>query len=224
MRKLIGLVLLTTIGCNYAASDRYSKVAAARLSSVVKISVPSEFQIGRQKRKGLALGTGVVISDRGHILTSAHLFTDKTGGASVEFIKGDIVYPAEILYTEKVDDLALLKIDKFTPNYSPLARPGSVRIGQEVVAIGHPVGLDWTVTQGIISQERDNGYAYTQYVQTDASINPGNSGGPLYNLDGQVVGINSHLYSLSWFPVSVGLNMATSIDAIHKMLEKFRGI
>ena len=210
---IVGVVGLFTPVPNH---KQYEKVADKRMNSVVRITVPL--------MDGKAVGgAGVVVSKKGHILTAAHLFRRAHKTPLVEGLRSNRFHDATILHINKEDDIALIKIDLFTPNYAPLARFGSVRVGQELIVIGHPLIFDWSVSHGIISQMHKNGF-YTQFNQTDAAMNPGNSGGPVFNLKGEVIGIASHGYALSMFPVSSGLNMATSIDAIHIMLEQFRGL
>jgi serine protease Do len=137
-----------------------------------------------------ALGSGVIVSKEGHILTNNHVV------AGVDEIKVQLsdgrVAPARLIGTDPETDIAVLKID--TKNVAPLpfADSDQVRVGQRVVAVGNPFGLEETVTQGIISAKgRAMADSGPEFLQTDAAINPGNSGGPLVNLRGEIVGITN---------------------------------
>lgn len=195
-------------------AQRFTRIVEKRLKSVVEIRVASA--------DGMAGGSGVVITDRGHILTAAHMFDHRELQPMVKF-HDNTKSVAEILSINEEDDLALVKVERFTPSKAPLGRVASVKIGQEILAIGHPLSLEFTVTHGIISQLREEG-THLQYTQTDAALNPGNSGGPLFNMKGEVVGIVSHGYWSTPQSGQIGLNMATSVDAVHKFLFKFRGL
>jgi serine protease Do len=147
-------------------------------------------------REQRSLGSGFVFSSDGYIVTNNHVIE---GADSIKVNlqtgkNGDPSYDAEVIGTDKETDLALLKIkaDKPLP-YLAFGDSDALKVGQWVMAIGNPFGLDHTVTAGIVSAKgRTIGAGpYDNFIQTDASINPGNSGGPLINLDGQVIGINT---------------------------------
>jgi len=152
------------------------------------------------KRELRGLGSGIIIDAQGYILTNNHV----AGGAS----KIDVLlsngerYSAKLVGTDLKTDLAVIKIAAREPlPYVTFADSDKVEVGQWVVAIGHPQGLDQTVTQGIISAKHRQGIydpsSYQDFLQTDAAINPGNSGGPLLNLQGQVIGVNAAIASES---------------------------
>jgi serine protease Do len=145
------------------------------------------------------LGSGTFINSSGYILTCAHLFSGfkKIEVVTVERSNGDVT-KADIVNVGKRVDLALIKTTyyKITP-YASLADPRSLQVGQEVIAIGSPLGLSFSVSNGIISAlYRDVAHAYN-VTQSNTSINPGNSGGPLFNLKGELVGVNSFMLSTS---------------------------
>ena len=152
------------------------------------------------KRELKGLGTGMIMDAKGHILTNNHV----VGGATkiqVLLASGD-QYPAKVVGTDPKTDLAVIKIPaKEGLPYVTFGDSDKVEVGQWAVAIGHPRGLDQTVTQGIISAKHRAGImdpsTYQDYLQTDAAINPGNSGGPLLNLKGEVIGVNSAIVSQS---------------------------
>lgn len=141
-----------------------------------------------------ALGSGFIISADGEILTNYHVI-EHAERITVK-LNDRRVLPAKILGTDPQSDLALLKINASGLPVAAIAG-GQVRVGQWVLAIGSPFGFDHSVTAGIVSAEDRNigDEQYVPYIQTDVPINPGNSGGPLFNLQGQVVGINSEIYS-----------------------------
>jgi Do/DeqQ family serine protease len=175
--------------------------------------MPKKFQ-----RELMGLGTGMIIDAQGHILSNYHVVG---GGGKIQVTLADgSQYPAKVVGTDPKTDLGVIKIS--TPRPLPhvtFANSDDVKVGQWVVAIGHPEGLDQTVTQGIISATHRTGITdpneYQDFLQTDASINPGNSGGPLLNLQGQVVGVNSAILSQSGGSEGIGFaipsNMATHV-------------
>jgi serine protease Do len=152
------------------------------------------------KRELKGLGTGMIMDAKGHILTNNHV----VGGATtiqVLLASGE-QYTAKVVGTDPKTDLAVIKISaKQGLPHVTFGDSDEVDVGQWVVAIGHPRGLDQTVTQGIISAKHRTGImdpsTYQDYLQTDAAINPGNSGGPLLNLRGEVIGVNAAIASQS---------------------------
>jgi serine protease Do len=170
---------------------------------------------GDQVMKQQALGSGFLIDDQGHVVTNAHVIDD----ASTVKVKlsDDREYHAKVIGKDDRLDVAVLALDN-PPHDLPLAALGSsevLRVGEYVVAIGNPFGLGDTVTMGIVSAKgRTIGAGpYDDFIQTDASINPGNSGGPLFNLRGQVVGINTAIN-----PQGKGIGFAIPIDMIKQVL------
>jgi S1-C subfamily serine protease len=148
---------------------------------------------------GTATGSGIVLDDKGHILTNNHVIE---GASKIEVKLGESSkeYTAEVVGTDPASDLALLKVSAPTSELTPLKLGDSSKaeVGDPVVAIGNPFGLDRTVTSGIVSAlqrqiQAPNGFSIDNVIQTDAAINPGNSGGPLINAAGEVIGINSQI-------------------------------
>ena len=192
-------------------------VAAAVLPSVVSISV--------QSQAGTGTGTGVVISSDGQILTNNHV-VESGGNLTVTFHDGTSAN-AEVVGTDPVTDLAVIQArDVSGLTAAELGSSGDLEVGQQVVAIGSPFGLEGTVTTGIVSAvgrpvsagQTQDSRAVIDAIQTDAPINPGNSGGPLVNMSGQVVGINSAIYTPS--AGSVGLGFAIPIDQAKPIAEE----
>ena len=168
-----------------------------------------------QPREGLVqsgLGTGVVISEDGYIVTNNHVIA---GADEVTVtLSSDKRYDAEIVGTDKKSDLAVLKIDATGLLPAQLGESDRLRVGEWVLAIGSPFGLAQTVTAGIVSATgRQNvGVAdYEDFIQTDAAINPGNSGGPLVNLQGEVVGINTAIASRSGGYMGIGFSIPSDM-------------
>ncbi len=173
------------------------------------------------KREVKGLGTGMIIDAQGHILTNHHV----AGGATkieVTLADGD-QYPAKLVGTDPKTDLAVIHIAaKEQLPHVTFGDSDKVEVGEWVVAIGHPRGLDQTVTQGIISAKHRRGItdpsSYQDFLQTDAAINPGNSGGPLLNLQGEVIGVNAVIASQSGGFEGIGFaipsNMALHISRV----------
>jgi serine protease Do len=170
------------------------------------------------KRELKGLGTGILIDDTGNILTNNHVIDEATDVKVI--LSNGKQYAATIVGKDAKTDLAVIKIkpDSKLP-YVTFGDSDKVEVGEWVVAIGHPRGLDQTVTQGIISAKHRQGItdpsSYQDFLQTDAAINPGNSGGPLINLKGEVIGINSIIASESGGYEGIGFaipsNLARSI-------------
>ena len=178
---------------------------------------------GPQKRKSTALGSGFVINENGTVITNNHVIQNAEG-IFVKFTDGK-EYEAEILGTDPVSDIAVLKIqsDKKFPAVK-FANSEQAKVGDWVLAIGNPFGLGGTVTHGIISAiNRDiNMGRYDNFIQTDASINQGNSGGPLFNMNGEVLGINTAIFSNSGGSVGIGFAIPSNFaQTVIKQLIEF---
>ncbi len=170
----------------------------------------------RFEKVSKAIGTGFIIDEIGHVVTNYHVIA---GAKEIEVLLSDgRRYPAKVAGVEVKTDLAVLKITKEGKfPYLKLGNSDKVEVGEWVVAIGHPRGLDHTVTQGIISAKHRTGVldpnSYQDFLQTDAAINPGNSGGPLLNLKGEVIGINSAIVSRSGGYEGIGFAIPSNIAA-----------
>lgn len=206
---------------------KYSALAKKVSPSVVRIVVTIKYIdiFTGQEAIGHILGSGVFISPNGHILTCAHLFNEgDIVQIEITTQNGDTVV-AEKLFVSPEKDLALLKVSYPLENaYSPVSDRDYPEIGEEVLAVGHPLDLEWTVTNGIISGLhrfiRDN----QDCEQTNAVINPGNSGGPLFDMEGNVIGINVMTVGALPIPNWSGNGFAVSIKEINDFLDKFRGL
>src|SRR5919202_7042835 len=174
-----------------------------------------------QTGRSTALGSGFVYDNQGHIVTNYHV----VGGASradVTFTDGN-TYSANVVAKDPYSDLAVLQI---TSDYSqekvvplPLANSSAVRPGEQVIAIGNPFGLSGTITTGIVSQKGrllpnpDTRFSVPNMIQTDAAINPGNSGGPLLNAKGEVIGMNTAIFSSTGIYSGVGFAIPSNTIA-----------
>ena len=145
----------------------------------------------RGPRSASALGAGFVISEDGYVVTNNHVI-EGADEIEVEFINGEI-FPAKIVGTDANTDIAVLKIDADKPfEYVAFGNSDVARVGDWVMAMGNPLGQGFSVSAGIISaRNRELSGPYDDYIQTDAAINRGNSGGPLFNMDGEVIGVNT---------------------------------
>lgn len=167
-------------------------------------------QEGGQDYKSQSLGSGFIISADGYILTNAHVVNEADEVLVKLYDKRE--FKAKIIGADKRTDVALIKIEATGLPKVTIGDPNALKVGEWVAAIGSPFGLENTMTAGIVSAKgralpQEN---YVPFIQTDVAINPGNSGGPLFNLRGEVVGVNSQIYSKSGG--SMGLSFSIPID------------
>jgi serine protease Do len=181
------------------------------------------------------IGSGFIISPDGYVLTNAHVVAD----ASEVTVKltDRREFAAKVIGADKRSDVALIKIAATGLPYVHFGDPAQVRPGQWAIAIGSPFGFENSVTAGVVSATGrtlpdDSGSSYVPFIQTDAAVNPGNSGGPLFNLDGQVIGINSQIYSRTGgymgmsfaIPIDVALNVKDQLLKNGKVLRSRIGV
>jgi S1-C subfamily serine protease len=176
---------------------------------------------------GTATGSGFLIDTEGHIVTNSHVVE---GASRVQVTLGaeDTSHTAEVVGTDPATDVALLKVDVPAERLHPLALGDSskVEVGDSVVAIGNPFGLDRTVTAGIVSAlqrqiQAPNGFSISHVIQTDAAINPGNSGGPLIDASGSVIGINSQIQT-NGGNGNVGIGFAVPINTAREVVRQLK--
>ncbi|WP_426959161.1 trypsin-like peptidase domain-containing protein [Muricoccus radiodurans] len=215
----------------------FADLAAAVLPAVVNIAVTGEqnaqlppelrgtpferyFRERRGRQSVQGAGSGFVIDPTGYIVTNNHV----VGSAArvVVSLQDGTELPARVVGTDELTDLALLKVESRTPLTAVPWGSTPVRVGQWVMAAGNPFGLGGTVTTGIVSARgREIGAGpFDDFIQTDAAINPGNSGGPLFNTAGEVIGINTAIYSPSG--ASAGIGFATPSDLARGVIEQLR--
>ena len=177
-------------------------------------------------REGQSLGSGFIISADGYVVTNNHVVTPQGRGTIEEItvtMPDGTEYEAELIGKDADSDLAVLKIDRGDPfPFVQFGDSANARAGDWVVAIGNPFGLGGTVTSGIISSvlRTAGAGAYDRYIQTDAAINRGNSGGPLFDMQGNVIGINNAILSPSGG--SVGVGFAIPADTAAPIVERLR--
>ncbi len=182
--------------------------------------MPEESESPRER--SLAAGSGVVVdAAKGYIITNAHVVANATT-IDVTLDDGAVVQ-AEIVGTDKATDIALLQVEDARLNAITLGNSASLEVGDFVVAIGNPFGLEHTVTSGIVSALGRSGIGpnsdgYQDFIQTDASINPGNSGGALVNLRGELVGINAAI--LSGGGGNIGIGFAIPVNMVKGVMEQ----
>ena len=187
---------------SYTSKDSLNLVQLFEKSEagVVKISI----QRGPDgPRDTPGMGSGFVYDNLGHIITNAHV-VEGASKATVTFLDGT-QYDAEIVGKDKFTDIAVIKVNEKPRLLHPLQLGDSsqLHVGEPVAAIGNPFGLSGSMTSGIVSQigrllpTQDSGFSIPDVIQTDAAINPGNSGGPLLNMNGEVIGINTAIQSIS---------------------------
>ncbi len=207
-------VMFFAIGSAGAMPNSFSPIVKSEREKVVHISTSSvidhssmfrdpffeQFFKGHPKpgkKRQSALGTGFIISEDGYIVTNSHV-VEKAEKIEVVLFN-DKKYSAEIIGIDVQTDLALLKIGITKHAYVKFGDSSAIEVGDWVLAIGNPLGLDHSVTAGIISAKNrgifGESVAYGQFLQTDAAINPGNSGGPLFNMSSEVIGINTAIVS-----------------------------
>jgi S1-C subfamily serine protease len=198
------------------------KMASPSVAYITSTVYRQTFFYGLQAAKDL--GSGFIINSNGEILTNNHVIN---GSQQVEVTLTDqSKYKATILVRDRVNDLALIKIEpKKKLTYLNLGDSDRLQVGQKVLAIGNPFGFDGTLTTGVVSTlgrtiEAEDNHRMEGMIQTDASINSGNSGGPLLDSQGNVIGINTAIYGPNGG--SVGIGFALPINRAKAMLDDFR--
>src|SRR5256714_6767431 len=215
-------------GAGFSVHDIYVKdapgVAFVRAEVVQRTQSP--FNLFPQSQRGTSTGSGFVIDESGDILTNAHVVE---GATKVSVDLGDKTYDAKIVGRDPSSDVALLKVgaDKKALHPLSLGNSSELQVGDPVVAIGNPFGLDRTVTTGIVSAlqrkiQAPNGFSIEHVIQTDAAINPGNSGGPLIDSRGRVVGVNSQIATAGGSNGNIGIGFAVPINTAKKIADQLK--
>ena len=202
-----------------------------------RFGIPREFrerEMPQQKREATSYGSGFILKEN-YIMTNFHVVEDAT--EVVISLSDRREYVAEVVGVDPLSDLAVLKVQgKDLPTVN-VGNSDDLKVGDWVVAIGSPFSFDFSVTAGIVSAkgrsiQNNNIGNYVPFLQTDVAINPGNSGGPLFNLDGEVVGINSQIYSRSGgyqglafaIPINVATDVAEQIINNGEVLRGYLGV
>ena len=230
-------ILLLALMYSFAAQARpapesFADLVDELLPTVVNISTTQAVEPGRgseefeeffrefferrgqrpQRRRQNSLGSGFIIDSSGYIVTNHHVIAE-ADEISVR-LSDDTTLAATLVGSDEKTDIAVLKVDSPTPlPATKWGRSDRTRIGDWVIAIGNPFGLGGTVTAGIVSaRQRDiNAGPYDDFIQTDAAINRGNSGGPMFNLNGEVIGINSAIFSPSGGSIGIGFAIPSAL-------------
>ena len=166
---------------------------------------------GDRPRRSSALGSGFVISEDGYVVTNNHVI-DGADEILIEFFSGEEL-PATVVGKDPNTDIALLKVESEEPlPFVSFGDSDTARVGDWVMAVGNPLGQGFSVSAGIVSaRNRALSGNYDDYIQTDAAINRGNSGGPLFNMDGDVVGVNTAILSPNGGSIGIGFSMASNV-------------
>jgi serine protease Do len=179
-------------------------------------------------RRSSALGSGFVISEDGYIVTNNHVI-DGADEITIEFFSGKELV-AKLIGTDPNTDIALLKVEAEGPlPFVTFGDSNAARVGDWVIAMGNPLGQGFSVSAGIVSaRNRALSGTYDDYIQTDAAINRGNSGGPLFNMDGEVIGVNTAILSPNGGSIGIGFSMASNVvtrvvDQLQEFGETRRG-
>ncbi len=220
-----------------AMDAEYTRLVQAVIPSVVSITTSRRVQTDSgpvdpfemffrnrrlrtpQERTQTSLGSGVIVSKEGHILTNHHVVANMDK-IEIQMTDGRIE-PAQLIGTDEQTDIAVLKINTKDIVPLPLGDSDQVKAGQMVFAVGNPFGLQETVTQGIVSAKGRRAVADSgvEFLQTDAAVNQGNSGGPLLNLRGEIIGINSAIFSTSEEGAWLGISFAIPANVARRALE-----
>ncbi len=181
--------------------------------------MPKDFN-GAPSQENSSLGSGFIISKDGYVITNNHVVSE--ADEIVVRLNDRREFVAELVGTDKSSDIAVLKIDATDLPVLKLGDSSKVTVGEWVLAIGSPFGFDYSVTAGIISAigrslPNEN---YVPFIQTDVAINPGNSGGPLFNLDGEVIGVNSQIYSRTGG--FMGLSFAVPVNVVENVYTQLK--
>jgi S1-C subfamily serine protease len=221
-----------TSGGGLTPEQIYSTLSGGVVMVLAEFEGTGVDQFG-QSRIGQALGTGFVVDDEGYILTNAHVVDEngqRASGVTVVFNKGGSEtqrVPGELVGVDVGSDIAVIKVDPGKADLSPLPLGDSDRVvvGEPVVAIGNPLGFDFSITSGIVSAtgrslQAPNGQTIPNGIQTDAAINQGNSGGPLIDGNGKVIGVNEQIASSGGG--NDGLGFAVPINTAMRSLEQIK--
>lgn len=246
LRAVLAAMCVMVCGLARAELPDFTEIVAASSPAVVKILVEYEsentqyqdqledlpeylkrffdFRGGPQvPRERAGMGSGFVISSDGFIVTNNHVV--ENARQVIVRLSDRREFDAEVIGTDPRSDLAVLKVEAEDLLALELADTGEVRVGQWVLAIGSPFGLDFSVTAGIVSAlgrslPTDSGDNYVPFIQTDVAINPGNSGGPLFNLDGEVIGVNSQIFTRTGG--SIGLSFAIPAAVVRNVVTQIQ--
>ena len=246
-RALVCVLALTFAAQKIAAElPDFTEIVDAASPAVVKILVEYEAENSRYQeqldelpeslrrffdfpgrptvpRDRAGMGSGFILTSDGYIVTNNHVV--ESARQVIVRLPDRQEFDAEVVGTDPRSDLAVLKIDARRLPTLELAIGDDIKVGQWVLAIGSPFSLDFSVTAGIVSAlgrslPTETGDNYVPFIQTDVAINPGNSGGPLFNLDGEVIGVNSQIFTRSGG--SIGLSFAIPVSVVRNVVSQIQ--
>lgn len=201
----------------------YERFNAGVVFIQARIGAEQRSPFGNPQPQGAATGTGFLIDDDGLIVTNAHVVENATEVALRA--DDDRIIPAEVVGLDISTDLAVLRVDPqaLDARPLPLGDAGGVAVGDPVVAMGNPFGLNDTITAGIVSAKQrrisaPDGFTIEDVIQTDAAVNPGNSGGPLINLEGRVIGVNSQIATGGQAQQFAGIAFAIPVNTVREIV------
>lgn len=241
MKKFLFLAIVAGLLAGCSRKDRLVEVSKVILPKTVDIQVSGIMEIPvltlKVTKKGLEFGVematvpvrvegaGVFVSQNNHILTCGHLFWLKEVTSITVCNNSGTCTAGELLAHEDRYDLALIRgfFDEPTP-YAKVARPGELEVGEQVLAVGSPLGFPFSVSHGIVSALGRDNVGVENMTQSDTFLNPGNSGGPLFNLRGEIVGINSRIVPPVNANIFTGLGFSVESRQIIDFLGRFRRI
>ena len=212
---------------NISASTKAKKRNAQQLQpqqvpDIFRHFFGDQFDFSPQQQNKQSFGSGFIISKEGYVLTNNHV-VDHADKVIVKLNDRREV-EAEVIGTDERTDVALLKIKADNLPVVEIGNPDKLKVGQPVLAIGSPFGFDYSATAGIVSAKSRAlpNESYVPFIQTDVAINPGNSGGPLFNADGEVVGINSQIYSRSggYMGLAFAIPIDVAMDVVDQLKDK----
>lgn len=219
--------LSVTVGEKVQEDESISQMLGVATNSVVGISKlknNGNIIFSNNGVSEMGIGSGVIVSEKGYILTNEHVSGDKSSGCYVTFGDGKS-YNSTVVWSDSNLDLSIVKINMKCIDYAKLGNSDEIKVGQGVYAIGNPIGFEFqkTVTSGIISalnrtinfKEGNEEVYMSNLIQTDATINPGNSGGPLINNKGEVIGINTVKITSA-----EGIGFAVPINVVKPIIQK----
>ena len=219
---------------NISASTKAKKgqMQQQQVPDIFRKFFGDDFGFAPQQRDRQAFGSGFIISKDGFVLTNNHVVED--ADKVVVKLNDRRELEADVVGTDERTDVALLKIKADDLPAVKIGNPDKLKVGQPVLAIGSPFGFDYSATAGIVSAKSRAlpNESYVPFIQTDVAINPGNSGGPLFNADGEVVGINSQIYSRSGgymglafaIPIDVAMDVVNQLKANGKVSRGYLGV
>jgi len=203
-------------------AKRNTQLQQQQVPDIFKHFFGDQFDFAPQQRNTQSFGSGFIISKEGYVLTNNHV-VDHADKVMVKLNDRREV-EAEVIGTDERTDVALLKIKADNLPVVDIGNPDKLKVGQPVLAIGSPFGFDYSATAGIVSAKSRAlpNESYVPFIQTDVAINPGNSGGPLFNADGQVVGINSQIYSRSggYMGLAFAIPIDVAMDVVDQLKDK----